>query len=587
MFNKFKVCILAAAVFAMCNANAASVSDGGFETNVLKEGVAVGNPIYTTGGEYISGNIKNGDVINSELCVVYDGEDEQSFTALTAVFDENDTMRAVSYDTQKISGGKILLKSTLVAPQNFDSGKYNIRTFLWDRVNLNYIYTNFFDFGAAKNDENKNTAWSIGESFSASSEKVFENLSALKLQNDGNMSECTQDVNIEGGKIYKLDFAAVGDAEFDYDVKDKDGNSLIENECAFLGSGDWTFADKAVFAPDENVEASISFKNRGEGNVSYIDNVKISENLVSNEGFEYDEKGYELLGAHSVSEVSKSGAKSLCLDNGAAKQKIFLVGGKVYDFCAYIKGAESYLKIVDDGKNVAAFVKSDYTSDFKMKNMEFYVENSGMYTLELRSEGKAYFDDLSLTKAADNVVVNGDFEDGTAHWEVRGSTTANISLTEGANGKKGIMLTNRTQYYIGIKQVVAQKMADYGIGKYKVSGYVKYADEDAEVGSIGVRFNGLYAGTKTKVFTATVKDVGGSEWTYFEAVFDIENFGTDENGNVLYDCPSGKNDGVLYFETLKDDAQSFCISDIKMEALDGRTRYPEYGAYDGPDDPAV
>ena len=112
MFNKFKVCILAAAVFAMCNANAASVSDGGFETNVLKEGVAVGNPIYTIGGEYISGNIKNGDVINSELCVVYDGEDEQSFTALTAVFDENDTMRAVSYDTQKISGGKILLKST-------------------------------------------------------------------------------------------------------------------------------------------------------------------------------------------------------------------------------------------------------------------------------------------------------------------------------------------------------------------------------------------------------------------------------------------------------------------------------------------
>ena len=92
MFNKFKVCILAAAVFAMCNANAVSVSDGGFETNVLKEGVAVGNPIYTIGGEYISGNIKNGDVINSELCVVYDGKDEQSFTALTAVFDENEAL---------------------------------------------------------------------------------------------------------------------------------------------------------------------------------------------------------------------------------------------------------------------------------------------------------------------------------------------------------------------------------------------------------------------------------------------------------------------------------------------------------------
>ena len=43
------------------------------------------------------------------------------------------------------------------------------------------------------------------------------------------MSECTQDVNIEGGKIYKLDFAAVGDAEFDYDVKDKDGNIVYEH----------------------------------------------------------------------------------------------------------------------------------------------------------------------------------------------------------------------------------------------------------------------------------------------------------------------------------------------------------------------
>lgn len=576
--------IFAAALLMFANAFAAHISDGGFETNAFLDGVRVGNPIYTVNDEFVSGGIDKGDIIESELCVIYDGGAEQSFTALTAVYDENDTMRALSYDTKKTSGGELLLKSSVSAPEAFSDGKYTIRTFLWDDVNLNFIYTDVF--GCGKNLERYvNTAWNMEGGFSSSSEKAFEGLSSLKLKNNGGDSICTQNAYVDGGKILKLSFAATGDAEFDYDIKDKDGNPLTEAECAFLGSDGWTFANKAVIAPEEDCEVVISFKNRKSGNVSYIDNVEISENLVSNGGFEYGEMGFLCLGTHSVSDDAKSGENSLCLDNGMVKQRIFLIGGKVYNFSADIKGSNSYLKVTDDQNGCIAFVKSASSSLFKAKGMDFYVENSGMYDVCLITEGKAYFDNLSLTKASDDIIVNGSFEDGTSSWDMRGTTAAVLKVTEGANGKNGLMLSNRTQNYYGIKQQVAKNIANYGVGKYKISGYVKYADPGAEPGSVAVKFNGLYS-DKKKIFSENITGVGGFEWKYFEIIFDIDNFGTDDGGNTLYECPTGKNDGVLYFETLKGDTQSFIISDIKMEALGGRIVNPEYGEYDGPADPA-
>lgn len=261
----------------------------------------------------------------------------------------------------------------------------------------------------------------------------------------------------------------------------------------------------------------------------------------------------------------------------------------VYTMSASLKGDDAYLKVLNSDGDVIAFKLFDTSNVYSSNSMDFYVQESGEYFVEVRAEGSTYVDCVSVKAASDELVLNGKFLEGQDLWRVRGGV-GSASIVDGIDGSMAFCLTGRTQYYHGIAHQVADRINNYGIGRYKVSCYAKYADENMSNGILTLGFTGQYEnkdkGTATKNYTKQIQGLS-SEWNYFETVFDITTFGTDEFGNELMWCPSNTtSEGALYFETGNGDANGFCITNVSMTALDKRKVYPEYGTYDGPGEPS-
>lgn len=584
--------VTAALVTVSYTACAAAFEDGGFETSTTDISVKVGNPIYTTSSAPLRGDISAGQVIDMMLPVTVSPDTSEVFTAITILCDENNTLCDITYTTEVLDDSDSEIKTELTSSAVHESGKYVLKTYLWDGIDLKYIYSGGFVYADKASPKNLNTAWNVENAASLTSEQALDGLSSLKIKSADKVSDTkvTRNASVKAKKVYKLDFAAMGDANFTYDVTDAEsGKSLIGSPMYFDGSDDWSFPSKAVFTTASDTDVTVVFADCGSNSVSYIDNVKITEELISNGGFEYRTAGYVLDGTWELTEDSYSGEAALKTDDASVKQEISLVGGRVYTLSVRASGDEYYLKVLNAAGDVIAFKKVSSSGSYTDASMDFKTEAGGDYTVEIRGKGVNCIDDISLVSASNDLVTNGSFENGTNLWRVRGGS-GDLRITEGIDGGKALMLSDRSRYYIGAAHNVAEKINNYGLGKYKVSGYAKYADSDLKNGSLTVGFIGQYAdndkGASTKSYTQKVSGLS-SEWTYFEVIFDITTFGTDENGSELKWCPTSKtSEGLLYFETGSDDTNSFCIADIKMEALSERAKFPEYGEYDGPGEPS-
>lgn len=565
----------------------AALNDGSFEVNAFDELLHMGAPYYT--GLSASGDIASGSAVTMHMPLVYEGDEEKSVAAIVTITDENNSVKSISYESKTVVRGDTELTAELASPDTLRAGKYTIKTYLWDNIDFKKIYCEDFKFSPGNNPDIKSSAWNIGRTFSLTSKEAAEGLTSLAVQSDGGDESVThQETKITHGRVYRLDFAAKGDSCFGYDVTDSDMNSLIGGKKYFNGSNDWSFPSDEVFYSDEDKTVKVIFYDADANGTSYIDSAALTTELISNGGFEYGDDGFIFKkGCEITDEYASGGEYCAKINKSSLSKKITLIGNNAYNVSCDLRGDMCYVLIRDESDKVIAH-KSLAAGDFENTEFEFYAPSDGLYTLEIMSNGTAYADNLCIWQTEKNLISNSDCEeDFDGNWKVRGQTdTTLLTRIEGAESRYGVMLSGRPYYYTGLSQSIFDKINNYGIGKYKITGYVKYGNEIGK-GTVNARFMALRGNTKDgtadKIFTEPITGVG-NEWLYFEKEFDIDSFGIDASGNILDYCSdSSTMNGVLYFETASGDICDICVSDVRMEAQFERRVYPEYDEFEEPE----
>ena len=567
--------------------NADLLKDGGFEVNAFDESINVGAPYYTGLGIY--GDIVANSTITMYMPLSYNGDDEKSFTAVTTITDNDNTVKYISYDT--FSDDDTELTLSITPAESFAMGEYTIKTYLWDKMDFTKLYCEGFGYSYGNNADMRTSAWTIGKAFGPTSEEKTEGFSSLMLNSVADSeSETSQIARAKKNMLYRLDFAAMGNSYFGYDVTDEDGNSLIGGKQQFAGAVEWTYPSQAVFTLDADKNVKAVFYDSDVSGVSYIDDVAITTNLVANGSLEYGDDGYTFEdGSYITNEAASDGEYSVKLTKSSFGRDIRLLGNEFYNVSADLMGETCYLTVKDPNGDVIAHNYLSSGTAFGNLGFEFYAPEDGVYTIEVITAGTAYADNISLWQTDKNLVADADISENFADvWKIRSEANEDTKLTriDGAQSEYGIMLSGRPKYYTGISQNVLEKLNLYGVGKYKVSGYVRY-DGLAGGGTVNTKIMAMRGvakdGTVDKVISASITGVT-NDWMYFEKELDIDNFGVDAAGNVLTKCSDGNvMNGILYFETPNGDTSDICISDVRLEAMFDRTEYPEYDEFVEPE----
>ena len=567
--------------------NADLLKDGGFEVNAFDESINVGAPYYT--GLGIDGDIVANSTITMYMPLSYNGSEEKSFTAVTTIIDNDNTVKYISYDTFSDDDTELTLQIT--PAESFAKGEYTIKTYLWDKMDFTRLYCEDFGYSYGNNADMRTSAWTIGNAFVPTSGEKAEGLTSLMLNSVADSeSETSQIVRAKKDMLYRLDFAAMGNSYFGYDVTDETGNSLIGGKQQFSGAVEWTYPSQAMFTLDADKNIKTVFYDSDVSGVSYIDDVAITTNLVANGSLEYGDDGYSFEdGSYITNEAASDGEYSVKLTKSSFGRDICLLGNEFYNVSAELMGDTCYLTVKDPQGDVIAHKYLSSGEDFGNLGFEFYAPEDGIYTIEAITAGTAYADNISLCQTDKNLITDADISENFADsWKIRSETNENTIITriKGAESEYGLMLSGRPKYYTGLSQSVLEKLNLYGVGKYKISGYVRYGSQ-AGGGTVNAKIMAMRGvakdGTVDKVIATSITGVT-TDWMYFEKELDIDNFGVDAAGNVLTKCSDGHNmNGILYFETPNGDTNDICISDVRLEAMFDRTEYPEYDEFVEPE----
>ncbi len=187
-------------------------------------------------------------------------------------------------------------------------------------------------------------------------------------------------------------------------------------------------------------------------------------------------------------------------------------------------GTDPAAGYVDVTKGEWNTIEADYTvpQDADLSRVLVFVETS--WTAEQDPENDLmdfYLDDVSILAEdyvdPDELIVNGDFEDGTENWETQDPGTITAVTEEHASGNMAAKITNRTATASGPMQDITGKIAQGQI--VQVSAKVKYNEgPDNKTFNICIQ-NGDWTGIEVAA-SATAKK---GEWTTIEGKYTIPN----------------------------------------------------------------
>lgn len=187
-------------------------------------------------------------------------------------------------------------------------------------------------------------------------------------------------------------------------------------------------------------------------------------------------------------------------------------------------GTDPAAGYVDVTKGEWNTIEADYTvpQDADLSRVLVFVETS--WTAEQDPENDLmdfYLDDVSILAEdyvdPDELIVNGDFEDGTENWATQDPGTITAVTEEHASGHMAAKITNRTATASGPMQDITGKIAQGQI--VQVSAKVKYNEgPDNKTFNICIQ-NGDWTGIEVAA-SATAKK---GEWTTIEGKYTIPN----------------------------------------------------------------
>lgn len=187
-------------------------------------------------------------------------------------------------------------------------------------------------------------------------------------------------------------------------------------------------------------------------------------------------------------------------------------------------GTDPAAGYVDVTKGEWNTIEADYTvpQDADLSRVLVFVETS--WTAEQDPENDLmdfYLDDVSILAEdyvdPDELIVNGDFEDGTENWETQDPGTITAVTEEHASGNMAAKITDRTATASGPMQDITGKIAQGQL--VQVSAKVKYNEgPDNKTFNICIQ-NGDWTGIEV----AASANVKKGEWTTIEGKFTIPN----------------------------------------------------------------
>lgn len=514
--------------------SSAYISDGDFEIRSADENIAAGAPIYTFDDEGVNMKI-NGKNTGGE----------KSITAVFAAYSKDNMLLGITYDKKNVLGD-FELSASLALGANAQSAV--LKTFLVDDISAGFIYTDNFDTSLAGGMNFSDYGWKFKDNATISSEEKYSGLSSLKLES----GSANNTVNAESNSIYKLSFYAKG-GEITYGDENAEKTSDACDE--------WSVRTTAIETGDDG-KASIMFK--GGSEKAFIDNLSINKNLITNPGFENGSEAYEDNGENSVSDNFLDGEKAILL-NGGISQKVSVVSGVYYTLKYYSKGGETTLYVKDKNENIIAEKTFEASDSYRFNHLEFYAPDSEV-VFEITTSSESVIDCLNLEKSDNNIIMNSLYDyDVTTLWDIQsGNSNTRLSVTEGVDGKNGLMITGRNKDYIGIRQYIGDEINKYGVGVYKLSGYAKFP-KGANKLTFFIFFRGIDDDDSTQKYFYASFDNIGEDWTYFEKDINITHFGKDENGNLITDkCIVSPRSGYIRVCTPKPIVDDFAICDLKI-----------------------
>lgn len=187
-------------------------------------------------------------------------------------------------------------------------------------------------------------------------------------------------------------------------------------------------------------------------------------------------------------------------------------------------GTDPAAGYVDVTKGEWNTIEADYTvpQDADLSRVLVFVETS--WTAEQDPENDLmdfYLDDVSILAEdyvdPDELIVNGDFEDGTENWATQDPGTITAVTEEHASGNMAAKITDRTATASGPMQDITGKIAQGQL--VQVSAKVKYNEgPDNKTFNICIQ-NGDWTGIEV----AASANVKKGEWTTIEGKFTIPN----------------------------------------------------------------
>lgn len=509
------------------------VKDFDFELNTYDENIKISAPSYKKGDVVLEGNISANDVVNVTLAGTNSGS-EKDLYLVSALYDDKNTMLCAEYDSVKMSGD-FQLSVSIKSPENLAKGNYSIKTFLWDNVDANYIYTDNFDISKNGGVNFASYGWNLTDYSFISSEDKYTGKNALKIVSGTDSDKViSQEVELEKNDVYKLAFASKGDEGFMYDVMDNDFSSLLAGGAkTFAGNAEWDLSS-IVFESKDNEKVNLVFKQGVADAKAFIDNVVITKSLMLNGGFESGKTGFVFDLYNDVKdENALDGTNAGYIESGKITQNINLVSGYDYKLVFYSKGAKVTAKILDDANNKVIKKEFDASAVYRYNSVNFKAPaGKTEFSVEFLADGEAYIDCVSLEKKPLNLIENADVKYGIFDlWSVSNKGTSELEAVKDGD-EYALKLSGRPYNYTRLETFVNEGVAENGNGKYKFTADIKFANE-GETGAFEVYL--MYKDSLGENKNDYKKfDNITDEWTAVDWEIDITNdkILTDKRGQI-------------------------------------------------------
>ncbi|MED1902265.1 vegetative insecticidal protein Vip3A family protein [Bacillus thuringiensis] len=143
----------------------------------------------------------------------------------------------------------------------------------------------------------------------------------------------------------------------------------------------------------------------------------------------------------------------------------------------------------------------------------------------------------------ENLIQNGDFEDGDKYWEVSGDTAV-IAKGEGIYGSNAISIKNTGDAF---EPALKQELNLKPYTKYKLTAYVKSKTNDSQAGLIAIKYTNYMIAFISKTFSTSYKQIElkfrtGADTQNFYVTFEKSNTGYLLLDNIkLHEIPQTDN----------------------------------------------